>query len=487
MRQTLSRWHPWPERPGRRHLSTLWNDHSIWKNAVSHFDPDTAEQAISFAGRERLYVFCNDPMDWTEFLWSDDLLLGSDVYVQKTGKVVALRVQSGRHSGFFIPARSWGFPVANFEMIETIDRIYHLFNLEGITPSSLGEKVVRSTLPERIAIFRPAYHLRSVLLESGGGIIYNQEDARFFPEAWKYDLHKAFMSFADSVPDILFPPKFHICPAESWLYDYDTPGYWEVTMVAHGNGLHPILLGTGGNRHMPVEGEQFHKWLWRDEIMACIEKGYTLLYIHKGYRWPDTTDFLKPWTDLMWSKFQQAESKEEERIIKSMIVGFFGRCLREPTNHFLVPRGQERKGDIPVKPTWLEHQDNWQDIDCKRFFTDWYLREEYFEESTSLTPIGSWVIMKCRLAMFKLAQAEQERGNRLIDIYIDSATFEKRVLHLPLGPAPGEYNEDHLTNVWSVKNALVPNEIKKMRAPGYKENSKERKALWQNYHQPKDC
>jgi hypothetical protein len=482
MKQTLSRWHPWPEKFGRRHLSTLWQDGSIWKqDQLSHFDPENAEQVIHFAGRERLYVFCDDPMNWLEFSWSDDLLLGSDVYVQKSGKVVALRVSSGRHSGFFIPARTWGFAQSSFEMIETIDKIYHLFNLEGITPPSLSEKVVRSTLPEKIYIFRPAYHLRSVLLESGGGIIYNQEEAGFYPDIWKYDLHKAFMSFAVLVPDIFFPPKYHICPSESWFYDYETPGYWEVTMVAHGNGVHPILLGQSGQRRMPKEGEMFRKWLWRDEILACEKKGYTLLYIYRGYRWSGTTDFLEPWTCLMWDKFQLAISKEEKRIIKSMIVGFFGRCLREPTNHFLVPRGQERKGDIPVSPTWIAHRDNWQDIKNKNLFTNWYLREEYFEESTSLTPIGSWVMMKCRLEMFYLAEREEKRGNAPIDIYIDSVSFGKRVKEISLGPNPGEYDEDHLTNVWSVKNALIPDDEMKMRAPGYKEDSKERKELWRKY------
>lgn len=485
---TVSRWHPWPTKPGLRHTLTLWQDNSIWKDALTHADIETAEQAIELIGRSQLYTFCGDVMDWKEFAWSDDLLLHprTDSYVQKQGKVVAVRAQAGRYSGFLIPARTWGFAQPSLDAIDTTRSIFEKFNIEAITPSSLSEKVLRWTLGEKISIFRPSVRLRDVLLtHNGGSRIDLAEEERFYKRAYKYDRHKAFLSFAYAVPDPYFPPKYHIRPRESWLYDYATPGFWLVTMVAHGQGKHPIFLKDDKGRRFPKEGEQFTAWLWRDEILACERKGYTLLFIHEGYRWQKTSSLLQPWADLLWEKFQLAKSVEEERIMKGMMAGFFGRCLQEPTNHFLVPLGQQREGDIPIKHNWIEHLDNWQGgIEGKKFFTNWYLRAEYNEESTALTPIGAWVIMQCRLEMYRLTAVEEAKGNKLISSYIDSCVFKYPASSLSIGPLPGQYSEEILNNVWAVRNALIPDEETKMRAPGYKDKSKERHELWQKYHQP---
>lgn len=483
---TVARWHPWPTKKGLRHTLSLWKNHSIWSDDATSVEIESAEHGIEVVSRSQLYTFCNDPMDWSEFMWSDDLLLSpqSDVYVQKQGKVVAVRVKTGRYCGFFIPARSWGFAVPNFEMIDIIRAVFEQFQIEAITPSSLSEKVLRWTLGEKISIFRPSVRLRDVLLtHNGGSRIDLAEEERFYKRAYKYDRHKAFLSFAYAVPDPHFPPKYHVRPGESWLYDYATPGFWKVTMVAHGCGIHPIFLPGEGRKRYPREGEQFTRWLWRDEILACEQKGYTLLFIHEGYRWTRTSDFLQPWADLLWDKFQLAKSGEEERIIKSMMVGFFGRCLREPTNHFLVPMGEQKQGDTPILHTWVEHLDNWQGgIEGKKFFTNWYLRAEYNEESTALTPIGAWVIAQCRLEMFRLAAIEEARGNKLISSYIDSCVFERRASALSLGPLPGQYSEEIFQNVWAIRNALIPDDEKKMRAPGYQIDSEERHDFWKKYH-----
>lgn len=487
---TVSRWHPWPTKPGLRHTLTLWQENSIWKNTTAHIDIENAVQVIEVIGRSQLYTFCGDVMDWKEFSWSDDLLLHphSDPYVQKQGKVVAVRVRAGRYSGFLIPALTWGFARPTLDMLEPIDSIFRSLNIEAITPSSLSEKVFRYTLGEKIAIFRPSVRLRDILLtHNGGSRIDLAEEEKFYRRAYKYDRHKAFLSFAYAVPDPNFPPWYHIRPRESWLYDYATPGFWKVTMVAHGNGIHPIFLPGEGRKRFPNEGEQFTKWMWRDEILACEQKGYTLLFIHEGYRWTKTSNLLQPWTDLLWEKFQLAKSAEEERIYKSMMVGLFGRFLREPTNHFLIPLGQQQQGDIPIKQNWVEHLDNWQGgVAGRNFFTNWYLRAEYNEESTALTPIGAWVLMQCRMEMYRLAAVEEAKGNKLISGYVDSVVFERPASSLSIGPMPGQYSEEELHSVWAVRNALIPDDEKKMRAPGYKDKSKERHDLWKKYH-PKDC
>jgi hypothetical protein len=490
---TLARWHPWPTKKGIRHLGTLWQDGAIWIDQEASYSPRDAEEAIQIVGRQQMYVFCSDPLDQEEFSFSDDLLLKSDTYMQKAGKVVAVRVKSGRHCGFFIPARTWGFAYPSFEMIETIREIFSLFDIEAITPASLSEKVLRSTMADKIAIFRPAHHLRKILLENnGGGRIDLKEVGEFYPKAYKYDINKAYLFFSQEVPCPLFPPKYHVCPREEWLWDHATPGYWKVTMIAHGLGIHPIFLDNEGKKRFPREGEQFTKWLWRDEIIACCNKGYTLLYIHEGYRWLKSSDFLKPWGDLLWDKFQSVSCETLKRIIKSMMVGFPGKCLAEPYNYLLIPLGQRKEGDIPITHNWFNHMDNWQD-ENKKFFTNWYLRKEYNEESTALTPIGASILKDCRLEIYRLTAIEEAKGNRLISTYIDCAVFEHPASSLSIGPLPGQYKEEKLVNCWAEENRVIAeiNGEVELRAPGHPAKSEERLDLLRKYNQfrndPKYC
>jgi hypothetical protein len=490
---TVARWHPWPEKSLKEktpHLLTLWDQGRIWRTPDIFSPVVDVEEIIEAVGRGRQYLFCSDPLDPFDLSFSDELLRDerATAFMQKMGKVVAVRIRGGRYSGFLIPARTWGYAGVDFSMLDSLKDIFEKFQYEAITAAALSEKILRSTMPEKIYIYRPACHLREVLLENnGGGRIDMREEGKFYKKAFKYDINKAYLYFAQLVPDPRFPPKYHIRPRESWFYDYATPGYWRVTMVAHGSGIHPIFLTEEGKRRVPKEGEQFTRWLWRDEIMACERKGYTLLFIHEGYRWPETSDFLKPWGDILWTKFSQTQDEDQQRIIKNMMVGLPGRFLKEPYNYLLIPRGEQVDSDQPIPYNWVHHADNWQKFERnnpRKVFSNWYLRKEYHEESTALTPIGAYIIMQCRLEIARLAMIEELKGNELISSYIDCAVFAQPATSLSLGPLPGQYKEERLTDVWAERNILISAED--MRAPGFEEGE-ERSELWKKYQERKYC
>jgi hypothetical protein len=473
---TVARWHPWLDKPGLRHSLAL------------NLSFSSAEEAIEVVAGERLYFFCSDPL--MEFAYSDDLLRHpkSETYMQKRGKVVAVRVKLGRNSGFFIPARTWGYAYPSEEMIENIRAIFELFGYEAITAGSLSEKIARSTMDEHIYIYRPSCDLRSVLLKyNGGGRIDLMEEGRFFNSVRRYDINKAYLYFSQLVPDPFHPPKYHINPKEIILDIYAT-GYWEVTMVAHGSGIQPIYL----DHKIPEEGQTFRTWLWTAEIRACLRKGHTLSYIHKGYGWYELSNLFAPWADILWAKFQQTSEEPMRDIIKSMMVSFPGRCLKEPMNYLLVPRGEAKKGDVPIAANWWSHLDNWEDVEPgRKFLTNWYLRAEYNEESTALTPVGAYIIMKCRQAVYEAALLEEARGNKLLQAYIDCLVFEREATTLDIGNLPGQFKTEEFTRVWLEMNRFVGEGQNgaEMNAPGVEKKDKngyvseERLELWRKYRE----
>lgn len=472
---TVAKWHPWIDKPGLRHTPTFDLTFS------------TAEEAIKTVAGKQLYFFCNDPLE--EFAYSDDLLSDphTEAYMQKQGKVVAVRVKQGRTCGFFIPARTWGYAYVDVSMVRTIKAIFELFQYEAITPGSLSEKVARSTMGEHINIYRPSCDLRSVLLmHNGGGRIDLMQEGRFYNSVRRYDINKAYLHFSQKVPNPFIPPKYHLGMKESYLNVYTT-GFWKVTIIAHGSGLQPIYV----NKQVPQDGEEITTWLWTEEIQACLQKGYTLSYIHKGYGWYELSKFLEPWSNILWDKYNQVSEETMKDIIKSMMVSFPGRCLKEPMNYLLIPRGEQRKGDKPIGANWWAHLDNWQEVEPgRKFFTNWYLRAEYHEENTALTPIGAYIIMKCRLAIYEAACKEEARGNKLLQSYIDCLVFEKEATTLDIGSLPGQFKTEEFAHVWLEMNRFI-GELDgqaDMHAPGIDRLkhgivSDERLELWRKYRE----
>lgn len=477
-------WHPWKDKPGLRHIPTRWHEGSILSDMGVLSYPANAEECIQYVGRNQLYLFCNDILDAREIAFSKELVKHekTEPYMQRTGKICALRVHPARTSGFFIPASTWLYSLRpSSEFVESVRIVFARFGYEAITPASLSEKVLRSTLPERIAIYRPAAPLRRILLENnGGGRIDVAEIGVFYPCAYTYDLNKAYLSFSRLVPDPVTRPIYHYRPGLNELWQYPT-GYYHVTMTAHGTGVQPIYLNVGSVEHprmkKPVEGQTFCKWLWRGEIADCLEAGYTVEHIHRGYSFPKMSDFMSPWVDILWESMQHDDGELAQSIKKSMAVGLPGRFLKQPESYKLIPIGQQKNGDTPITTNWYEG--------CESYFTDFYVRAEYNLESTSLTPIGAYIVAECRRAIYHAQVEEIKRGNTALRSYIDSVTFAQPATSLDVGAGLGNFKEKIHVPYLAQQNATVGCNPQtgddEMTFPGQPLGSDARLRLWQKY------
>lgn len=471
-RETVSPWHPWPDKPGVHHsiIST------IPQGLVS------AEEIVEYVGRNQLYVLCQDIMSQEEFPESDALLAHprTESYLQKHGKIVAMRLRAGRYSGFLIPSRTWNHAAPGPELVNDMQEAFRLVGHQGITPGSTSEKVLRATLPKYHGIYRPSVDLRQVLLtHNGGARIDETEISALYPVVYTYDLRSAYLYFSRLVPSPFKPPYNHHHPHLDWVLS-DGEGFWEVTMIAHGTGVHPIYLedkdkGNRCGKRFPKEGEEFTRWLWTGTIKDCIEHGYTLLDCERGYRWGEMSDFMARWSDILWDAYSSVDVSREtlRSIIKSMWVSLPGRFLKQPYAYKLISQQEVQSGDIPIPHNWFHFHKNWEDLDVEhppKFLTNWYVRAEYDKESTALTPIGAYIVECCRREVYHLQREEELRGNIPLGSYTDSVSFAYRAEFLHrVGMNPGDLKEEISEQGWLEMNRFIRMIDGKLeiRAPGF--------------------
>jgi hypothetical protein len=458
---SISRWHPWYDKPGQRHSLKLWSE-------LLHNDMNTVEKCIDEIAGGQLYALCTDVFAEEEIPFRDELLKVANeqegVYLRKNGGVVALKLQRKRRAGFVIPAHTWGASEPTSSLIkDIIQPCFDIFGYEAITPASLSEKVLRGTLgPFMPSIYRPSIMLRRDLLHTPhGGRIETAKELRYFETLFEYDINKAYPFFAREVPSPWSRPVGFLGDAlrgsrDAWM-GFPT-AFIKCRLIARNTrGIQPIQLfgvdaepvrdgHTGnagkGNRNdmgglqdrqnkdrqrelqllsvsdehgiarQPREGEVIERWFWSEELLDCLDKGYTLDRVERGYGFREMSTFMQAWADILCEAYERQIGTPVSALIKTMLVGLPGRFLRLPETYLLVHESEGLKqGDINIDMTTRNPGDN--------IGTPWYIRRESDPESTALTPIGSYIVMKCRQDLYRRMKHEEDCRNTVVSAYID--------------------------------------------------------------------
>jgi hypothetical protein len=418
---SISRWHPWHDTPGQRHTLKLWSD-------LIHTDMNTVEKCIETVAGGQFYALCTDVFAEEEIPFRDELLRVANeqdgVYLRKNGGVVALKLQRKRRAGFILPAYTWGAGEPSLSLIkDIIQPCFDIFGYEAITPASLSEKVLRGTLgPTMPSIYRPSIMLRRDLLATPhGGRIETAKELRYFEILFEYDINKAYPFFAKEVPSpwsrpVGFLGDRYRGSKDAWM-EFPT-AFILCRLICHGQGIQPIQCfdggtGTQGIARPPKEGEVIERWFWSEEVRDCLEKGYTLLDVQRGYGFREMSHFMAQWADILCEAFERNKEAPVANLIKTMLVGLPGRFLRLPETYLLIHQSEGlRQGDINIDMTSRKEGEN--------IGTPWYIRRESDPESTALTPIGSYIVMRCRQHLYHLMKEEEQRGNLAVSAYIDN-------------------------------------------------------------------
>jgi hypothetical protein len=445
LHKNVSLWHPWQDKLGMPFVLTRLQNGNVYTShsGLPLCDVSSIERMIQTVTHNRLFLLCEDIMSENEIPYIDDLIVNkaSTPFVSRTGNISGMRV-SNHGSGYIVPAKTWSLPWIDIDMLARLEWIFKAFGYQATTPASLSEKVLRSTLPERLFISRPSVMVRTVVLENHrGGRIDKARQAEYLPQARSYDKNKAYLCHSRLVPSPFSVPVHRSHPPVEVLGDYPT-GFWQVRMIARSCVIAPLILKDG---RIPVEGECVDIWLWTGEIYDCIEAGFTLLSIERGYAWLEMSDFMCPWTDILWDTYSSTDDKLIRTIIKQMMVGLPGRFLKHPETFKIVGIDEARKGDIPLFLKWTN----------ERRFSNFYIRPIDDPESTALTPIGNYIVREMARELYRRMRAEHLSGNRVLRSYIDCYTIDGiTVFQDDLGTDRGMWKEQIFHDAYVEENRI---------------------------------
>jgi hypothetical protein len=482
------RWHAWRDKPGMPLAPMMWHDGTIstvYGSSLAYCS--TLPELLDNVAGRKLFVLCRDILNEKDIPFSNDLL-GSPLahpYLSRSGGVTALRISQKKQSGFLVPGSTWGISgEMTEEGLKTIIEVFRLFDMQSTTPASLSEKVLRSLLPDKISISRPSLALRKDILENNvGGRIDKAKVGQFYASIYEYDQIWAYPDKACLVPDPSLAPVMCYLPSLNIALSFPT-GYWLVHIRCVATVIAPIQI----NGRNPLEGEEIERWLWNEELRSCMECGYQVKKIQRGYGFRAMSNFMEEWAYLLREKWEEAENEDIRRIIKSMAVGLLGRFLRQPICHTLIPLAEARPrtpgmddGDIPLR---MHLGPDYKDGD--RIMSDYAMRPEYDRESTALCQIGAYVVMKQRMELYEMMRKEHENGRHVIRSYIDCYSLDgPTTLNNILGNQMGQWKEKRYGPSWTSLNGFVgvnqeTGEID-ARLPGYEHGSKERIAQLQQF------
>jgi hypothetical protein len=487
---SVRKWHAWRDKPGMPYAPMMWHNGTIstvYGSSLAYCS--SLNELIDNVANRKLFVLCRDLLNEKDFSFSNELLgaSASHPYLSRSGMISALRVSQKKQSGFLVPGTTWGIHgEIKAEHLRNIITIFELFGYQSTTPASLSEKVLRSTLPDIINFSRPSLSLRKDILENQvGGRIDVAQVGQFFKEVFEYDKNKAYLWHSREVPDPALAPLLRYLPSLDAALSYPA-GYWLVFLRCHSTAIAPIQI----DGRTPKEGERIERWLWSEELLACIEAGYEIERIQRGYGFRQMSNFMEQWSAILWANWEQSGDKDPmiRDIIKTMMVGLPGRFLKSPEFFSLIPLSEARprtKGkddaDIPLRmhlgPDY-EYGD--------RIISDYAMRPEYDRESTALSQVGAYIVMKMRMELYEMMRKEAANGRRIIRSYIDCYSLDgPSTLQDLLGPGLGQWKEKRYGPSWTEENRFIGVNLASgkidTKAPGYEQGGEKREALMSFY------
>lgn len=426
----VSLWHPWMDKPGQSHELCLFDD----------FGFSSVEETIATLTRGKYYAITGNILRSIP----TDLIRHqrSEPYLSRNGNTAAIKIRGKRGNSFLIPAKQWSCSDnATNEVIDDMRFIFTIFNREALTPPSLSEKVLRSTLPDKLYISRPSIPLRKTLLDNRAiPRILKQKRGIKSKEAYEYDMIKAYLSIAASGVPSPFSAPIRFYHSDIWQ-DYPV-SFMRVQGTAHVQNkrtIQPLRIKTGYDTRDAMDNETFDTWMWSGKYQDCLQAGYTMEVL-EGYTWMSMSRFMETWADIL---YRNCEKYREERfypILKQMTQGLPGRFLKAPEVYTLVHLDEIKSGAfnardcLPIQTSWTGNESP---------MSDWFMavdtESEKAVESAQLTPIGDYIVAECERKMYKAALEEEQAGNRVLRIYVDSLTTTLPAKTLTVGTKVGQF------------------------------------------------
>lgn len=474
-------WHSWQDKTGMPYALTYWYDLHIFSISglpLETFSALSADELIDFVARHGLFLFCQNILNENEFPMVHGLIGNKKTtpFLSRSGGCMAMKCKVGRYTGYIVSAGAWGWnDIPDKTFLESLLSVFKLVGFQAVTPASTSEKLLASTLPEQ-KIYIPSTVLRRDILDNNVGGRIDKAVPGFHHVVTKYDKNKAYLHKSRYVVSPYRAPFHRHKPALEEIYDYPT-GWWKCEIVASDVHIPPVQI----NGRKPVPGEVFERWLWTGEVLDCTEVGYQVK-IQKGYGFPEMSNFMEQWSDVLWELYIVAEGYHEyaRKILKSMMVGVPGRMLRRPEKLRLVHVSEATLQDIDIKIVWKEGG---------KTCCDWLIRVEPDNSTGQLSQVGSFIVAEMRRELYHEMLRFELMGHNVIMSYIDCISVDGIPEYYDKeGKNLGEYKSEYYWNMYSEENRWIAQkdpyswEEDIMKYPGLRTLDQE-VAFWRKYRQ----
>lgn len=385
----------------------------------------------------RLLIFVDELTDHNKFHRLKQFLDDSRVraVVCRTRGVVGLYIKS-RFSCWIIQRSTWdGKGKPDKQFLDTMKEVFIVNGRCAATPGSLGERKIIETLPHGTRYNRPSRMLRTNLLsDKVGGRADTKELGVKRKVLYERDINSGYPHCSRETIDPGEKPKRFLGALPN---GFECFSYWANASVQLPIGVNIPRFGplprrrSDNNLEFPTTpNENIDGWWWREELDRARNAGYRV-DIREGYFWRNSSNWLEQWAVNMYNLRMNTEG-DVQNIIKTEMVAAIGRMSMAPEKLTLVHRDQAQEGDIPIMI---------QDVDVDQSpISEYYIHIEYDIDSCSLTHIGSYILMRCRVLLYDMMLKEEETGNTIVASNFDSY-YSLKPSKLPSGKGLGEWKE----------------------------------------------
>lgn len=346
---------------------------------------------------------------------------GATVHCSHSGGVVSIQFTGARQrTGSLACLASWGMDHVSLVALCAIEAVSRVMAVGTyVSPGALGEAHWRASRAQYARVSVPCLAARTTLLSHiTGGRADTPALGESFAEAYESDLRSAYPSLSVGVPVGTAGRMLGELSADENCTYF---AHCRVVVPGWCRGVAPVSLGEPSGdsgsvlrynrRHFRAVPGTYDAWIWREEVEACRVAGYVVA-VGAGWYWTHFDTDNRHWLDRLAVARRAGEAQGVVGLVKRAGVAAIGRHgMGDATYELIDEAHADPAVDEPLIAQWGESP-----------ILALWLHKVAAPNSHHLPHWYSYILAKCRLALYHRYIAEEAAGNRPLMTNFDSIT-----------------------------------------------------------------